>query len=296
MSIEAIRLKNISKSLINKNILIIGGTSGVGMGISKRLFKNNNITIVGRNKNKGLEVISQLNNINSNHSFIQCDVTLLKNIVSCINTYKENNNKLDYLIFTQGIATTQGRTETIEGIDEKLSLHYFSRVTFMKLLLPLLNKSEDPRVISVFSAGVHKPYTDYNNDMELINNYDLSNAANACGMYNDIAVDKMSEENPNVSFIHIAPGIVKTDWGKELNFIFRGLAQTYLYFKGVTVEECAEAMCDSIYNEKFKAPGYFLLNKHAEPVNKCSEHDRARDIVWKKTNEVINRVLSKYNL
>ena len=37
-------------------------------------------------------------------------------------------DKLDILVMTQGIATTQGRTETEEGIDMKLALHYYSRV------------------------------------------------------------------------------------------------------------------------------------------------------------------------
>lgn len=43
-------------------------------------------------------------------------------------TSRYAQDKLDILVLTQGIATTQGRTETEEGIDMKMALHYYSRV------------------------------------------------------------------------------------------------------------------------------------------------------------------------
>ncbi len=36
--------------------------------------------------------------------------------------------------------------------------HYYSRVAYALQLLPALQRSPDPRVLSVFSAGVHKSY------------------------------------------------------------------------------------------------------------------------------------------
>ena len=34
----------------NKNILIVGGTSGIGFYLSKKLAKSNNVSVLGRNK------------------------------------------------------------------------------------------------------------------------------------------------------------------------------------------------------------------------------------------------------
>lgn len=39
--------------------------------------------------------------------------------------------------------------------------------------------------------------------------YGLKAAADAAGFYNDIAMDSFARENPEVSFIHAAPGGVK---------------------------------------------------------------------------------------
>ena len=59
------------------------------------------------------------------------------------------------LVLTQGMATIQGFTPTPEGLDQKLTLHYFSRIAFIEALLPALRNSGDARVLSVLSAGIH---------------------------------------------------------------------------------------------------------------------------------------------
>ena len=51
-----------------------------------------------------------------------------------------------------------------EGIDQKLALHYYSRVAFTEQLMPLLERGEDARVLTVLSAGVHKAYEGYATD------------------------------------------------------------------------------------------------------------------------------------
>ena len=48
--------------------------------------------------------------------------------------------------------------------------------------------------------------------------YSLKNAADAAGFYNDCALDKLSEENPGVAFIHAAPGLVRYSMYERLVF------------------------------------------------------------------------------
>ena len=47
---------------------------------------------------------------------------------------------------------------------------------------------------------------------------ELSRAANAASMYNDIAVDAQSQQSPDITFIHALPGAVRTAWGTEMPF------------------------------------------------------------------------------
>ncbi len=72
----------------------------------------------------------------------------------------------------------------------RVSVHVFLRVCPSRRqgLLPYLRRSADARVLNVFSAGVHQSFTGYTKDPSLRTSYTLGRAANAAGMYNDIAV------------------------------------------------------------------------------------------------------------
>lgn len=67
--------------------------------------------------------------------------------------------------------------------------------------------------MSILSAGVHSPYTNFS-DLGLVENYSLSNVANATGYYNDLAFDYLAEQQKDnqIQFIPAAPGIVATKW------------------------------------------------------------------------------------
>ena len=100
-------------------------------------------------------------------TFEPIDAFSLKACDAFATRYKESARPLDLLVLTQGMATVQGFTPTAEGLDQKLTLHYYSRVVLARALAPLLAESSDARVLSVLSAGVHGAYTNYASDPEL---------------------------------------------------------------------------------------------------------------------------------
>ena len=69
---------------MKKNILITGGTSGIGFNASKNLVTDsrNNLFIIGNNKTKGENAVKNLLQIskNKNVSYIKCDLSSLKEI------------------------------------------------------------------------------------------------------------------------------------------------------------------------------------------------------------------------
>ena len=70
----------------------------------------------------------------------------------------------------------QGFTPTAEGNDQKLTLHYWSRMALATELLPLLRAAPagSARVVSILSGGVHSDYRGYKEDPELRNDYSIS--------------------------------------------------------------------------------------------------------------------------
>lgn len=299
MALSAARTLNQNANFMGRHAVVVGGTAGIGKGIAVRLAQANfTVTIVGRNAEQGSQVIEEMKRYSPNnvHDFFKCDAGLIRNVRSFAKTYSETHSSLDVLVQTQGIATTQGRTETDEGIDVKLSLHYYGRMALIQSLLPLLRASPSGRVLSVFSAGVHGPYEDYKKDPELKNNYTLSNAAIAPGLYNDLTLDSFARqpENKNISFIHSAPGFVNTNWGTELNWFLRGLVRA-IQPLATSIEDCAEFMClpllSSDETQLEKNGQVILMSPKGEPAKKTKLHtDEAREFIWDHTQEVLSRV------
>lgn len=275
--------------------LVIGATSGIGRAIAIRLAKAGfSIVASGRNVERGNQLIRELQCQNDQvHKFLACDVSILSNVSNLYQDWRaaSNDSPLDVLVLTQGIGTIQGRNETQEGIDLKLSVHYFSRMACIRFFLPHLRASSSPKVLSVLSAGVHDPYEFYKEDFELKQNYSLSNAANAACMYNDVAMESLSKDplNKGILFIHAHPGFVNTNWGSEMPWYIRYPVRM-LQPLGRRSEDCAEFMCHPLLDPNSKG-GFLLMGQNANPVKKTKTHDEAMPHIWKSTEELLDRIL-----
>ncbi|CAM9621652.1 unnamed protein product [Heterosigma akashiwo] len=276
----------------DKCALVVGGTGGIGKGIALRLAKARvSVTIVGRNHVRGAQVVEEMGALSgpdATHRFIACDAMLLANVPECVRTYKEANDKLDYLVLTQGIATIQGRTETAEGLDEKLAVHVYSRMAFVDHLLPLLRRAAGtPRVLSVLSGGVHGPYAGYREDPDLRENYSIKNAADIAGFYNDLCLDSFAKENPSISFVHISPGFVNSNWGAQMPFWLRFPIRC-LQPLGRSIHTCAEYLVEPLLNPA-TPPGFAARGDKAQEVGVTSLHKEARPFVWERVREILDQ-------
>jgi NAD(P)-dependent dehydrogenase (short-subunit alcohol dehydrogenase family) len=304
MALARAQQLNAPANFIGRNAIVVGGTSGIGMGIAVRLAAANySVTLVGRNADRAKEIIEEMTKKGGKqHEFVSCDAQHIRNLREMARSYAEKHSTLDVLVQTQGIATTQGRTETQEGLDQKMAIHYYGRMALINAFLPLLRSTAAseppaaPKVLSVLSAGVHGVYQNYATDPELRDNYSLKNAADAAGFYNDLCLDSFAKqpENKGITFIHAAPGIVNTNWGTELNFVLRGLVRLVQPL-ATSTEECAEYMCLPILSPS-SCPDYtpegsvVLIGAKGDPAKKSDRHEEARETIWKHTQDVLDKI------
>ena len=183
--------------------IFVGGTSGVGQGLAEDFARHRmgraHIVVVGRNEQAANEILTRTRSlldppdqeVNWTHEFVQCDLTLMRNVHAASKEILTRYPKINYLLMTPGFFSTAGREETDEGLDKKLAVHYYGRWKFIDELLPALRKAkdegEDVRVMSVFSAGFGSQVD--LNDIGLEKTYTIWNAGRAAATYNDLMIE-----------------------------------------------------------------------------------------------------------
>jgi NAD(P)-dependent dehydrogenase (short-subunit alcohol dehydrogenase family) len=246
-------------SLLGHTAVVGGGTSGIGEALALRLAKlGANIHILGRNKSHGAAVLEQLCALNPSgrHEYHCVDAFSIPAVAAFGQGFVAAHSTLDILAMSQGMATLQGFTPTPDGLDQKLTLHYYSRVALAHSLLPALRRGTHPLVLSVLSGGVHAGVADWAKDPTLKSTYSLPRAANMAGFYNDLGLDALSRlpGNEGVRFTHAAPGFVSTRWGTEMPYLVRMVVRGLQVF-GKSPADCAEAMLHPLFVQAGEGEG-----------------------------------------
>jgi len=256
------------------------------------------VTVAGRNKEAGDKVVAAMKaaNPSGSYDFRQVDVSMMKDVREFSNKYSEEFKQLNYLVVSAGIMTMQGRTETKEGIDQKLAIHYYGRWFLIQELLPLLEATADTgaevRVMSVLAARSGAPAPA--DDLDLKKHYSLRAAANVAPFYNDLMVEEFALRHPKIPFMHIFPGFVNTPlpMRSHMPWYARWGAKILSPF-GTSIPDAGDLMTFGLLNKDHNK-GFFLLNSHGLPGEKLKTHtDETRKKVWEHTEKLVEEALAK---
>ncbi|KAL2203772.1 hypothetical protein CC79DRAFT_1371801 [Sarocladium strictum] len=245
-------------SSIATRALVVGGTSGIGYAMACRVAASSptaSVIISGRTKPKDIPHI--------NIDFWPIEATSMREIKKLTDKFKQQQqtdieqNKLDFLIMTQGIMTMAGRTETSEGIDRKMALHYYGKQLLIRELLPALK--DDAKVVIVYDSKIGNPHKLIWDDLDLKTHFSLGNAANNCMVMNDIMIQyhaarQQKQPQPASSqttaakrhFIHAWPGGVNTGLMRELPWYLSGVAKVLAPLVTVSPDTCAEHLLNGV--------------------------------------------------
>ena len=289
--------------------VFIGGTSGIGETMAHTLAKYTkgkaSIAIIGRNKEAGERILSELAKPDGEEQaperiFIQCDVSLMRNVSSAVQQLKNSFTKINYLVVSTGFLDFEKREETSEGLEYRLAVTYYSRWLFIRELVGLVEKAredgEEAAVMTVFAAGYGSEINQ--DDWEIKKDYTSLKATFVTATYNDLLVEGFAERHPSVPFIHAHPGMVRTP-------IFFKSPSLIVNFLGLVVNTfgrlftiSAERSADSMWNIIVKVSqggGSYRMDPDGKNLGKEVKYfgtEGKSKGLWEHTESTISRSLN----
>lgn len=139
--------------LTGKNALVTGGSRGIGFQISKIFLENGaNVLAVSRDSSKLAQAKDALPDLH----ILQGDVSIAVDNDRIAAWVQGNWGMLDILVNNAGISPADsGALLNLpdEAFDQTIRVNVLSPYLCTKRLLPLLLKSEDPRIVNVGSGS-----------------------------------------------------------------------------------------------------------------------------------------------
>ena len=265
------------------NIIITGGTSGLGYRTAFILAKDskNKIILIGKNKAKGNQAVKSLTNetYNKNISFLQADLSSISETSSL--KEKLANKKIDVLINNAG-ALFYSRLESVDGIEKTFALNHLSYFVLSNLLLKNKIIKNGARIINV-ASGAHRGVDINLDDIEMVNKYNGWVCYKKSKLCNILFTKKLSElaskNNITVNCLH--PGFVKTSFGTNNTGVIGLIIEFLMTLFAIKVEEGAETIIYLATSDNVKniSGEYFYQSKINKPSN-FAENNKSADDLW----------------
>ncbi|TVY67361.1 Oxidoreductase andH [Lachnellula suecica] len=263
---KEIREANEINSSRSPTAVFVGATSGIGLGVIQSLLRTSNaprIFIIGRSQLKFAPTLAEFKALNPSATltFIQAQVSLLKEVDRAYTLIKDQESSVDLLCLSQG-GISVGHRLTEEGLNADYAVKYYSRLLFIHLLLPLLHTSPSPRVLSILAAGSEGPANLADPGFLDPNSFNGFWEALRHGvMITSLAMKELAVQNPGVSFVHANPGPVATDvhakWAGTMTPVLgafvRWVFAPLLHIFSWTSDEAGETGLFELTSERFGA-------------------------------------------
>lgn len=231
-----------------KNAVIVGGSQGIGLAVAQRLVQNmNKTTVVSRKPCAVAEVVN-----------VPADVTDTYALKSAFARISD----IDVLIYCAGFSLAAPLVKT-DAKDYKylFDVNLFGAAECIKLALPALERSEDPRIILLSSSGAIAP-----------NPYDAFYSASKAGLLSLAAT--LDIECPHI----------------KTTAVVIGGTQTQFSFKRKVYDDCGE------YAEDLKAASDALIRMEQTGYSAAYVARKITDIIDRKNPPPVATVGCKNKL
>lgn len=196
---------------------VVTGTGGLGFESALALARAGaNVILAGRDPLKGAEAIVRIQQevASANVWFEELDLANLKSITTFSELLNSTVPAVDLLINNAGVMAPPERKTTANGFELQFGTNYLGHFALTALLLPLLRKGNQPRVVTLSSVAARSGVLDFY-DLQAEDGYKpmaaYSQSKLACLMF-ALELQRRSDiAGWGIQSIAAHPGVSRTD-------------------------------------------------------------------------------------
>ncbi|XP_037075685.1 dehydrogenase/reductase SDR family member 12-like [Pollicipes pollicipes] len=205
--------KDLDVDCNGKSFMITGANSGIGKALAVAIAKlGGTIHMVCRNPTYAEEAMKEIRDETGNpniHVHI-LDMSQPKNIAKFAEKFMDEHESLNVLVNNAGCMVNERRT-TDDGLEMNFATNTLGVHMLTKSLLPLLKRSDQPRVIMVASAGMLTQKLNLADlQSEKMKTYDGTMVYAQNKRQQVIMTEQYAAEHPEVKFFSMHPGWADT--------------------------------------------------------------------------------------
>jgi NAD(P)-dependent dehydrogenase (short-subunit alcohol dehydrogenase family) len=137
-------------------VLVTGANRGIGYEVARQLAEKKwTVILTARDEAKGRKACEDFAGRGWDVQFHRLDVTDTENIRRLVRDLTGDPGRMDVLVNNAGILMDEDRGSPgvpIESLRRTMETNFFGPFLLSRALLPLLNQSDDPRIINVSSG------------------------------------------------------------------------------------------------------------------------------------------------
>ena len=278
----------------NKTILITGATNGIGKAAAIKFAESaKSIAFTYRNEELAEDLKNEMQKINPNlsiNSFF-CDFSVQDSIRQCADKIKNDLKAIDLLINNAGVVNTE-YSETIDGIENTFAVNHLGYFLFTNLLLDLVKKESESRIINVSSAahhfvkGMQWDDINYKDDFKMgLKAYGQSKLGNI--LFTKQLAKKLQKDGVTVNAIH--PGGVNTSLGNQNNSLLGRVLKVILkpFFRSPL--KGANTIIYLAEIDGLSITGAYWVDGRVAKTSHYSKNEAEAEKLWRLSEKLVNQ-------
>jgi retinol dehydrogenase-12 len=209
-------------SMTGKDVVITGGNTGLGKEAAIALASlGAHVTILCRSTERGNAAVEEIKSLSGSDmvSAEVCDLADLKSIDECSKRLLSRMAKVDVLMNNAGVMAIPQREVTSNGFEKHMGINHLGHFALTSNLMPLVEKSEAGRIVTVSSTAHLLGKLDRSN-LLLESGYEpwpaYGNSKLANVLFTKALAAKLKEKGSRVVALVNHPGVCRTELGRYI--------------------------------------------------------------------------------